>query len=645
MDRPYSMSGVRGSRASHESLPSTPYIPQGVLSTPEQDTSSKLAEPKSELLRNILRDKRAGRRTSPAPRRPSMSSSRSSYADEWTAVPESETPIPRRVTPRRRPHHARRASVADVPTRTPAPAKNMTVKETNDLITKLQNENFDVKLRLTLTQERVVKLENDVQTVTARAERVEQLEERNTELEDQVTQLKERLDALTKEKDGLEDQHQEHLSINEALVKELEQRDSQLQERDVAVEEAATLIDQLQGQVRRQKITGRSPRSPTIRHQSSDYFSSEAGSHGASKPSPNSSSLDISASRPSTAPGSDYYSVGSSPRLNARCTTPRPLSRRQASISRALQFSPSSNKSTTSIPITPDATHLPPLPEPSTTTTDTRQALDLMASAHRVRRPLVLRTNTTTISTTPPRAIRQTPSRVAAIMATNAPLPPPHKTLNEPTRPLRNLYMSGELNRRIDTTNTKPSPSSSSDIPPPVPLHRDFSGTTMASSRQASLSSSNGSPISVDGQLDTQQYRSRSLSFSSSPPTTRRNSHSAHARRPSTATDETAQRSPASETSGVSCVSDSTVSMHPNMGFGGSFGSGNKRGEDAYGGFGLGVGFGNFGLGGLSGLKQAPVYPPWPVTNGMLARDFLFNPLVDGDGGDGRRGARRRSDA
>ena len=504
MDR--SRAGERSPFASRESLPCTPSLPAASLSTPSLHGGT-VPEPKSELLRSILQEKRAGRRVSPARRRPSMSSSYT--GDEWTALSESETPTPARTTTRRRPGHGRRASVADVPVRTAAPTKQMTVKETNDLITKLQNENFDVKLRLTLTQERVVKLEQELENSKARSNRADQLEERNTELEDQVARLQERLDALTKDKATLEEQHQEDLSINDALVKELEQRDTQLLERDAAVEEAATLIDQLQRENQQLQANSNS-KSPKIYHQSSDYFSSEAESQPVPKLSSKASSIDMPGSRPSTSPGSDYFSNGSSPSLRPRSSTPRPLSRRQSSITRPGPQSPANLTNT-----------VDQKPAQPATLLDSRSAMELIASAEKVRRPLMLRTRTS------PKYSRPIPRPAAA-----------HPTQLPTSRPLRNLYLSGELNRRLD-------------IPaPPVPPHRELNH------RAGSLTPEETYPTFSLFDSDQQQ-----------------------------------QRSP----SEASVASDSTVSFHPNMG----------------------------------GIRQAPAYPPWPVTNGMLARDFLFNPHVE----------------
>lgn len=294
---------------------------------PSTSNGSGYTEAKSQYLQQALSERRG--QTTPQPRstpqrRPSTRGA-APFRDEWTAA--GDAPIQRSQSAGPQRQRARRASESSRDA--PKPRPGLTIKETNALIDKLQKENFDLKLRITLQDDRLKKLDRDVEESKERIDAAERLEERYSILEDKAAKLEQHVSDFEKQRDLAKSHNVELVAMNEELVKELEQRDA-------AVEEAATIIHEQEQ--RFMAMQGSAPSKPQPRrlekHHDSDYYSAEPESPHTpavnGKPRPGSSSG--SSIQPAD---SDYYSATSysSPASAAPAPkTPRPVSRRQKPV-------------------------------------------------------------------------------------------------------------------------------------------------------------------------------------------------------------------------------------------------------------------------------------------------------------------------
>lgn len=207
-----------------------------------------------------------------------------------------------------------------------APRAGLSVKETNALIDKMQKENFDLKLRVTLQDERMKKMVEELNNLKDGAEETEKLQQKYALLEEKTALMETEIEEMGKEHEQLMADNEELLSVNDELVKEVEKRDS-------ALEEAATMIHNLE----REKTvppmkSAKSFNSRMEERQDSDYYSAEPDSPRT--PAVGSSVRPTSSSGSSVLPAdSDYYSATSysspaSAAPSAVPKTPRPLSKR-----------------------------------------------------------------------------------------------------------------------------------------------------------------------------------------------------------------------------------------------------------------------------------------------------------------------------
>ncbi|KAF2103716.1 hypothetical protein NA57DRAFT_69926 [Rhizodiscina lignyota] len=235
---------------------------------PSSSSGSSFSEPKSQYLQQALLERRGQATPQPRPTPPRRPSTRTglSFQDEWTAA--GDAPIKRSQSTDPQRHHKRRASVGGTNSRDtiPAPRPGLNLKETNELIDRLQKDNFDLKLRVTLQDDRLKKLVRDLEETKERVEAAEILEEKYSILEDKAAKLEQQVTELEKE-------NAELMGWNEEAVKELEQR-------DMAVKEAVTIIHELEQKLEAKQISiPPRPRVQTIeRHHDSDYFSAEPDS-------------------------------------------------------------------------------------------------------------------------------------------------------------------------------------------------------------------------------------------------------------------------------------------------------------------------------------------------------------------------------
>lgn len=405
-------------------------------SSPATPAERGLAEIRSEILRNVLAEKKAQltHTTSTTRRRPSVAATR--YRDEWVVASDDEgEPVKIQM---QRPQINRRASSQAPPTDTSGHGNSLAAKETDALVDRLQKENFDIKLRLCLAQERSTRLERELDETKGSVERTQALEEEHAILQEAHEDLQARFEALEQEREGLVGEQRELLEMNEELVKELEKRDA-------AVEEAATMIYGLECKVADLEKSLASTRTPTTVPLDSGYYSAEADTDTPGRIS----RAPKSGLRPSTSVDSDYSSLSSSS-SNPPPKPPRPLSRR------------------TRIIVQSDATRPLPTDPPHSRALNSYGSQDSMASPltnqHQFRmapRPL-------------PRRLHTHSGSVVAVPVVNPHPPqsnPAHTPTFTPSRPLRSLYNSGELGRQIHSDDPP--------VPPAFPLPESRSSSFM----------------------------------------------------------------------------------------------------------------------------------------------------------------------
>lgn len=289
------------------------------LHTPQRPSTSsgELIEPRSELLRQALLEKRnlPQRAVSTTPRKARAGYKSQAYHDDW--IPSSddeEKPTRRNVRTRQLARRLTdtdisRSAVAPSPPATPTPGVG--VREASAEITRLQKENWDLKHRICLQQERAKQLNEQLEAALEQLESSRDLRERNYILEQEKEKLKERIsrrdEAITK----LNENNKQLNEIQDELVQEMEQKDEELQkmeqevsDRQLALEEAAGFIQQLELKVESLQQTLDQQKPTPADRQDSDYYSADPGGVEAVTPKPAS----IVAKAESTQ-DSDYFSA------------------------------------------------------------------------------------------------------------------------------------------------------------------------------------------------------------------------------------------------------------------------------------------------------------------------------------------------
>ena len=188
-------------------------------------------------------------------------------------------------------------------TRAAVSERAMGHRETRSVVDRLEKENFDLKLRITLQEERMARMV--------------------AELDDALA-LSKQIDELRRERDRLRDETAESLEMNEQLVRELEQR-------DFAVEEAAGIIQEMEERMedvqhalaegenewrkhsRQRQVDGYEVKSLEL-NGCCDEIKDDNTVTTAMRDCPPTTKVDGENSRPSTAVhDSDYFSAESSP--------------------------------------------------------------------------------------------------------------------------------------------------------------------------------------------------------------------------------------------------------------------------------------------------------------------------------------------
>jgi hypothetical protein len=417
-------------------------------------------EPNSAFLRDALREKKGlpSRARSTTPRRVRLTPRTQSYRDEWLQSDDEERPQPLSVS---RPPRARRVSdLGTTKTVTPL-SHSLGAREADERMKELKNSNWDLKHRVALYEERIQLLRQKLDEAAVDQDRMRSLREQNEDLKDKVERLQTQLKEIVEETDSIQDNNDELTEINDELVKELESRVKELEltERDAtarqaAIEEAAGIIQALELRLAEadRLLKGHSVPSPA--RTDSDYYSGDAEAarptskhlSPAVRPPPTSHSMD-----------SDYFSADTSPLVTPRThavkkpgdPSPRdkPLAVQQwnATQQSAVKFNrevgikyATSKDSLFSSYL--ESPHLPP-PEKAASRLQPLKSLKKRTASVRTLRP----------------ATKEDDGGIPPV-----PPLPQHKVPQgwSDTRPLRSLFMSGDLGLQVKQSETRP-------IPPP----------------------------------------------------------------------------------------------------------------------------------------------------------------------------------
>jgi hypothetical protein len=290
-----------------------PYHPRRYNTTPAQrpsTSSGEAIEPISDFLADALREKKGltPRSQSTTPRRAKAALRSQAYQaahDEWMPSSDEE----RREARRRagRPHRTRRASDWGALKSSPGASQALGTRETTTQMDRIQKENWDLKHRVALQQDRVKRLNEQLEETLEEVEKAKELRQKNEE-------LSEALDILSKKVASSEEDMIAMTELHDDLIKELEIRDTGIKERQLAIEEAAGIIQTLELKVEALQQT---TQNPSPKQDLSDYFSGDADGASPQKSIVTGPPLAI------TAPDSDYFSADTSPNITPK--TPRKM--------------------------------------------------------------------------------------------------------------------------------------------------------------------------------------------------------------------------------------------------------------------------------------------------------------------------------
>lgn len=263
-------------------------------------------EPKSEYLREALNIRKAKDASPIYPPRPRTESPVPSK-DEFAVQSEDEGPVSN-GTGRRA--YRRISEVRDnrpINTSTHTPMRRPTQKERDVEREQMSKNNFDLGLRLTLSEQNNTKLLNELEEARKRIEELEPLAQENEDLREENDQLRLQLHRMEEDLAQARDDNNELVLFHDELIVEMEKRDTGL-------EEAADMIYRLEQQNTELKDEVASYKAVTGGNGESDYYSTEAEGDSPKRQQPDLWS--IPESRPSTGQcNSDYYSQPGSPQV------------------------------------------------------------------------------------------------------------------------------------------------------------------------------------------------------------------------------------------------------------------------------------------------------------------------------------------
>jgi len=421
------------------------------------------------------------RARSTTPRRVRTGLRSQSYVDEWLQssgdekdkIKEKEKEKER--TPASRPIRPRRAS--ELPSSRPPLRVEPTVgaRETEAKLDRYEKENWDLKHRIMLQDNRIKKLNEKIEQQAASFADFEKTQKKLEHVQGEVAHLKRALETERLERTGLEDTNQELNTLVDDLHLVLEERESELTtlrkdttERQAAIEEAAGIIQNLEQRL--DEAQGRSQLQASPPRPDSDYFSGDAevSEQGRLAPHPNK----VPKSSHSQ-PDSDYFSADTSPLVTPKTARQPPTAVQRSPLNAAQQSSAAFNREVGIRSITSKDSlfaafiESPKLPPP---TPPSRFA--------RLNKALRKRTASPKLSTIPDKT--NTPHKRSPLIG--------HTSYTTPdSRPLRSLYMTGELGVQVNS-DMKPIPpmpltQGSSSGSSPYSSSPDESTTGVAKSR------------------------------------------------------------------------------------------------------------------------------------------------------------------
>jgi len=278
-------------------------------------------EPKSEFLRDALREKKGlpPRSQSTTPRK--VKSNRppiSQLAHDELFLPssdeEGQVPVRRQLF---RPQRTRRASEITPAKSSPnTQVRSLGVKEADAQVDKLLKANWDLKHRITLHDQAYSKLRAELDAALEELDRCAALRQRNEQLQEAIDTVSRHAAVQEEENRTLKINNAELTVLNDDLVRELDAKDDGIRQRQLAIEEAAGIIQQLEEaneNLKKQPVM-HSPRPD------SDYFSGDAETTPSVKVSLRPTTAGTCGTDCTNPPDSDYFSADS-PSLTP--TTPK----------------------------------------------------------------------------------------------------------------------------------------------------------------------------------------------------------------------------------------------------------------------------------------------------------------------------------
>lgn len=325
---------------------------------------------------------------------------------------------------------------------TPPASRPLGSRETDLRIDRLEKESWDLKHRIMLYQEQAKRTNEELDRREKEIERLQSADSRNNQLEEEIASLQNQLESTQEENNRLQETNVELLSINEDVVQQLEQRDTELRNlakdnrgRQTAIEEAAGIIQTLEQRLIEADLQMARPRNITTPQPDSDYFSGDSKPMPAlTKPSPSLSNP------PHLGPDSDYFSADTSPLITPRSVKHMPITgkhlptqlfaTKEISVvfnrEMGIRSTASKDSLLSKYLETPELPQMPEIVESSP------------KAPSGVNRLRLLRKRA---------EIGKTPLRSAEAPKAKK---SPHQGWSE-NRPLRNLYMNGELGLQIQT--------------------------------------------------------------------------------------------------------------------------------------------------------------------------------------------------
>jgi Centrosomin N-terminal motif 1 len=426
-----------------------PYTPRRQSLSSEQrpaTSAGELIEPNSAFLRDALRERKGlpTRARSTTPRRARTGQRAQTQKDEWLQLSGDE--VAKRATSSvPRPSRPRRSSDITAAKSTPPVSRGLGSREADAKIDRLEKESWDLKHRIMLYQERAKRMNEELDEKDKEIEQLRSLEHRNDKLEDELESLKRSLETTQEENSLLQDNNIELTQINEEIVQQLEERVKELEAlesdavgRQGAIEEAAGIIQKLEQRLIEADERLRRTRPITSPQQTdSDYFSGDV------KPIPMVTKTSPALSNPpQLAPDSDYFSADTSPLITPRSVKQIPSVTKhspQLLLFSAKETSAAFNREMGIKSVTSKDSLFSMYLE----TPDLPQKSSIASGVNRLRSL---------------RKKNEAGKGILSRSATDAPKPKKVPQAWSDTRPLRNLYMTGELGLQVQSQR-RPLPS------------------------------------------------------------------------------------------------------------------------------------------------------------------------------------------